>query len=287
MNIKLNKKIIKIAVAALALITTTTTAAPTTITNLTTVSAKAKKHHKKVKKTKKKTYVIAKYYDEFKPCYSYTYNKKKHCYIGHKMSKKERQQFNMPKEQKIQKAKSNYDVPKISKFNDTIADKYDLSYFRWSKTKITINYNNLSLKQQEIAQEAINQINDLDIVKLVKTNGKANITLTATNNIGKEPTLGLTNNDSVGQTYKNLDLLSKSTITLCNPLLEKHGNNNNYDLLVNNTIIHEIGHALGLKHTNKNNTDIMAPHSKPISNDNLHSIIDRHYINGLAILYQN
>lgn len=56
-----------------ALITTTGTLSPTTINNVTSVSAKAKKHHKKVKKTKKskkKTYVIAKYYDEFKPGYS-------------------------------------------------------------------------------------------------------------------------------------------------------------------------------------------------------------------------
>ena len=273
---KISSKLLKSTVTMLSLITLTGTIAPI-IANPTIVQAK---------KTKKKHYVTAKNKYQFKFGYAYTYNKKKHCYIGHKMSKKERQKFNMPKEQKVQKAKSNYDVPKISNFTYTITDKYDLSCFRWSKTKITINYNNLSLKQQKIAQEAINQINDLNIVKLVKTNGKANITLTATNNIGKEPTLGLTNNDSVGQTYKNLDLLSKSTITLCNPLLEKHGNNN-YDLLVNNTIIHEIGHALGLKHTNKNNTDIMAPHSKPISNDNLHSIIDRDYINGLAILYQN
>ena len=274
---KISSKLVKSAVTLLSLITLIGTTIPIVATPTTIQAKKAKKKH----------YVTAKNKYQFKFGYAYTYNKKKHCYIGHKMSKKERQQFNMPKEQKIQKAKSNYDVPKISKFTDTITDKYDLSCFRWSKTKITINYNNLSLKQQKIAQEAINQINDLNIVKLVKTNGKANITLTATNNIGKEPTLGLTNNDSVGQTYKNLDLLSKSTITLCNPLLEKHGNNNNYDLLVNNTIIHEIGHALGLKHTNKNNTDIMAPHSKPISNDNLHSIIDQNYINGLAILYQN
>ena len=273
---KISSKLLKSTVTMLSLITLTGTIAPI-IANPTIVQAK---------KTKKKHYVTAKNKYQFKFGYAYTYNKKKHCYIGHKMSKKERQKFNMPKEQKVQKAKSNYDVPKISNFTYTITDKYDLSCFRWSKTKITINYNNLSLKQQKIAQEAINQINDLNIVKLVKTNGKANITLTATNNIGKEPTLGLTNNDSVGQTYKNLDLLSKSTITLCNPLLEKHGNNN-YDLLVNNTIIHEIGHALGLKHTNKNNTDIMAPYSKPISNDNFHSIIDQDYINGLAILYQN
>ena len=90
MNIKLNTKLIKTAVAALALVTTSATVVPTTITNLTTVSAKTKKHHKKVKKTKKskkKSYVIANYYDEFKPGYSYTYNKKKGVFIGHKMKK--------------------------------------------------------------------------------------------------------------------------------------------------------------------------------------------------------
>ena len=80
MNIKLNNKLIKTAVAALALVTTSATVVPTTVTNLTTASAKAKKHHKKVKKTKKskkKAYGIANYYNEFKSGYSYTYNKKK------------------------------------------------------------------------------------------------------------------------------------------------------------------------------------------------------------------
>ena len=61
MNIKLNNRFIKIAVAPLAFITTSAIIVSTTIINLIIPLAKVKKHLKKVKKT----YVIAKYYDEF------------------------------------------------------------------------------------------------------------------------------------------------------------------------------------------------------------------------------
>ena len=130
MNIKLNKKFIKIAVATLALITTSATVAPTTITNLTTISAKAKKHHKKVKKTKKKAYVIAKYYDEFKPGYSYTYNKKKGVFIGHKM-KKHHASTTDSDGPRVEKATSTYDVPKVKEFTKNSLNQYSLSNKRW------------------------------------------------------------------------------------------------------------------------------------------------------------
>ena len=130
---KISSKLVKSAVTLFSLITLIGTTIPIVATP-TTIQAK---------KDKKKHYITAKNKHQFKFGYAYVYNKKKHCYIGHKMSKKERQQFNMPKEQKIQEAKSNYDVPKISNFTDHILNKYNLSGDRWAKKTITYNDNKL------------------------------------------------------------------------------------------------------------------------------------------------
>ena len=173
----MNIKLIKIAVATLALITASATAAPTTITNLTTLSAKAKKHHKKVKKTKKskkKAYVIAKYYDEFKPGYSYTYNKKKGVFIGNK-KKKHHASITDSDESRVEKATSTYDVPKVKKFTKKIENKYYINHKRWAKTTLTFNDSKLTNEQQQIVEDAIGQINNLGIVTLKKTNKKADI----------------------------------------------------------------------------------------------------------------
>ena len=102
---KISSKLVKSAVTLLSLITLIGTTIPIVATPTTIQAKKAKKKH----------YVTAKNKHQFKFGYAYTYNKKKHCYIGHKMSKKERQHFNIPKEQKIQKSTSKYDVPKINK----------------------------------------------------------------------------------------------------------------------------------------------------------------------------
>lgn len=283
MEIKLNRKFIKLCVAAIALITTTGTLSPTTINNVTSVSAKAKKHHKKVKKTKKskkKTYVIAKYYDEFKPGYSYSYDKKKGVFIGHKMKKRHSSTTDSD-EPKVEQATSTYDVPKVKKFTKKIKQIYDLQGTRWAKVTITYNTNQFSNQQQQIADDAIKQINDLNIIKLKRTNKSADITIE--NTIKNTTNLADSRIESM-DSYKGLKLTDTTTIHIYNENIIKR---NNYQLTLNNTIIHEIGHTLGLAHTNKNNTDIMAPYSKPISNDNSHSIIDQDYINGLAILYQN
>ena len=149
---KILSKLVKSAVTLLSLITLTKTTIPIVATPTTIQAKKAKKKH----------YVTAKNKHQFKFGYAYTYNKKKHCYIGHKMSKKERQQFNMPKEQKIQKAKSNYDVPKISNFTDKVLNKYNLSGDRWAKTKITYDDDKLSNEQQSIVEDAISLIRLFD-----------------------------------------------------------------------------------------------------------------------------
>ena len=286
MNIPLTTKFFKIAVATLALITTSATVAPTTITNLTTISAKAKKHHKKVKKTKKKAYVIAKYYDEFKPGYSYTYNKKKGVFIGHK-TKKHHASTTDSDEPRVEKATSTYDVPKVKKFTKDILNQYGLTGDRWSKTSLTYNDDALSQTQRQIAEDAINQINNLNIIKLTKSNKKANITI----KLGQTNTseLALTFTDPTEDEYKNLDILTNKTIKLYDNNIQEYCKGN-YNLYLNQTIIHELGHALGLKHNEQSKYEIMAPFAninKIATNDGIHTTIDQDYINGLAILYQN
>ena len=284
MNIKLNKKIIKIAVAALALITTTTTAAPTTITNLTTVSAKAKKHHKKVKKTKNKAYVIAKYYDEFKPGYSYTYNKKKGVFIGHKTKKHHASTTDSDKP-KVEQATSTYNVPKVKEFTKDILNKYHIYDERWAKTTLTFNDSKLTNEQQQIVEDAIKQINALGIVTLKKTNKNADIEYKLANKVNTSRLAEETSGDE----YHNLDLLEKATPTIFINQFS-NTNTNNFDLQFNLAILHETGHALGLDHNPNDNSKIMyhvLDTKKMNTIDATHVAIDQDYINGLAILYQN
>ena len=289
MQIKLNKKFIKIVVAALALITANATVAPTTITNLTTVLAKAKKYHKKVKKTKKskkKAYIIAKYYDEFKPGYSYTYNKKKGVFIGQKM-KKDPSSITDSNEPKIEKANSTYNVPKVKEFTKNIIANYNLEGDRWSKTNITVNIQTLTNEQQQIAKDAIEQINNLNIINLTITTKKANITIVPVEQ--NKTASAKTRVEDTGDTYKNLNLIETTTIELYNPTINNHSNGN-YPLELNKIILHELGHAVGLEHTHSDINNIMnsTTYTKNTNTiDPTHAAIDQDYINGLAILYQN
>ena len=291
MNIKLNNKLTKIAVAALALITTSTTAAPTTITNLTTVSAKAKKHHKKVKKTKKskkKAYVIAKYYDEFKPGYSYTYNKKKGVFIGHK-TKKHHASTTDSDEPRVEKATSTYNVPKVKEFTKDILNEYSISDKRWAKTTITYNIEQTTDAQRQIIEDAISQVNNLKIVTLKKVNKNANITINVLSKNGTR--LGQTPRETSGDTYKDkgIKLLEKANVELYNDTIQQY-DNGNYDLELNKTFLHELGHALGLNHTNADKYNIMNSTTYTEGTptiDSTHVAIDQDYINGLAIVYQN
>ncbi|MBI0121979.1 matrixin family metalloprotease [Lactobacillus sp. M0398] len=284
MNIPLTTKFIKIAVATLALITTSATVAPTTITNLTTISAKAKKHHKKVKKTKKKTYVIAKYYDEFKPGYSYTYNKKKGVFIGHK-KKKHHASTTDSDEPRVEKATSTYDVPKVKEFTKDILNKYHIYDERWAKTTLTFNDSKLTNEQQQIVENAIKQINDLGIVTIKKTNKDASINYVTTINYNTNR-LAETRIES-SDDYKGLSLIENTTVSI---FINKFTNKHNFNLVFNTVILHETGHALGLNHTDQDKYEIMSQttyEDKIKTTDNIHTTIDQDYINGLAILYQN
>ncbi|WLT00812.1 matrixin family metalloprotease [Lactobacillus helsingborgensis] len=277
---KSSSKLLKSTVTLLSLITLAGTITPIVATPTTIQAKKAKKKH----------YITAKNKHQFKFGYAYTYNKKKHCYIGHKMSKKERQKFNMPKEQKIQKATSNYDVPKISNFTDKVLNKYNLLDQRWAKTTLTYNDNKLSNKQQNIVEDAINQINNLNIVKLIKTNkDNANLTFALKDKNNGRDLLGNADTEDTGQTYHGLFVSNTSKITFFTDELNKP-TVTNYALTLNKLTIHEVGHALGLDHNLKDKSAIMY-HIIDTDNiqtlDSTHVAIDQDYINRLALLYKN
>ena len=274
---KFSSKLLQSTFTLLSLITLAGTITPIVATPTTIQAKKAKKKH----------YVTTKNKHQFKFGYAYTYNKKKHCYIGHKMSKKERQQFNMPKEQKIQKAKSNYDVPKISNFTDKILDKYNLEGIRWAKTTIKYSIKNANAKQTEIIKETINQINNLNIITLKETSNKANINIKI---FKKDKTqLGQATTEMTGNEYKKLELQNQIDVELYNDTIIEN-DNGNYKLELNKTLLHELGHALGLDHTTTDKNNIMnatAYTRNTNTIDPTHAAIDKDYINGLAILYQN
>lgn len=219
---------------------------------------------------------------QFKQGYKYKYNKKKHIYIGHKM----------PKKRVIQKATSTYDVPKINKFTHNIFNKYNLEGHRWANTEITYNDNALPIEQQDLVEQAIDQINQLNIITLNKTTKtKTNITFKLSDKKKKHHIVGEALTNDKGRKYKGLTLASKATITLYSKELDRYANgNDDYKIKVNEVTLHELGHALGLDHNDQNKHEIMAPTSDtpPMAKiDSTHVALDQDYINGLALIYQN
>jgi len=253
--------------------------------------------------------VIAHKKSQFKKGYKYKYNKKKHVYIGHKKKKIKYEDPNkyypyLCASKPVHKIKPIPDVytntPKIDNFTPKVLDKYHLSGNRFSKTNITYTYNNVSATDQEIINGAIKEINDLGIVNLTPATDNADITLNTDNN---EPKLDDKISQAQGvtytyysheQKYHGLHLITNANIHIHKYVIKTTSlvQPTEKDLLTSNVVIHEIGHALGLKHIPESveKDIIMNPQCSPgsiSSYDRKHVVIDQYYKNALAILYKN
>ena len=253
--------------------------------------------------------VIAKKKSQFKKGYKYTYNKKKHAYIGKKRKKVKYEDPNkyysyLCAEKPVYKIKPIPDVtkdtPKVDNFGPVILNNYYLTGYRFAKNTITYQCNNANQSEQNIINDAITQINDLGIVKLTPVNTNADINI----NINNDPidvNDDLTNDLGVtysyfkwSQKYHGLTLTLNADIELNKVAIKDHSSiqPQEEDLVMNSVIIHEIGHALGLAHVPFaiEKDIIMNPACNPTtisSYDRKHTLIDQYYKNGLAILYKN
>ena len=266
------------------------------ITEQTTVNAKAKT-------------VIAKKKSQFKKGYKYTYNKKKHVYIGKKRKKVKYEDPNkyypyLCAEKPVYKIKPIKDItkntPKIDNFGPVILNNYYLTGYRFAKNTITYQCNNANQSEQNIINAAITQINDLGIVKLTPVNTNADININI-NNGPIDVNDDLTNDLGVtysyfkwSQKYHGLTLTLNADIELNKVAIKDHSSiqPQEEDLVMNSVIIHEIGHALGLAHVPFaiEKDIVMNPACNPTtisSYDRKHVVIDQYYKNGLAILYKN
>lgn len=261
------------------------------ITEQTTVNAKAKTVMLQKKKQVKKGNQGKRH-------------QKKHAY-SRKKAKKTKPK--MPNKKPVNSIKPNtvrqadlvpdltVNTPKIDAFSADIISKYYLLGCCFAKSKITYGYDNVALVDQQTINEAVKQINNLQIVKLLPAQTNPDITIYMDNKtVQNSLELGMTYyHDLPNGNYKHLNVISSVDIYIHkNTVANQISLGANPKLLINNIALHEIGHALGLAHVPStiNNNAIMNAAVNCLAiptNDGLHENLDQYYKNGLAILYKN
>ncbi|WEV52127.1 SLAP domain-containing protein (plasmid) [Lactobacillus sp. ESL0731] len=193
----------------------------------------------------------------------------------------------------IAKVNPAYNAPVVENFDQSIIDQYHLEGHRWQKLTITYNTDEVDKDDLQYVNRVITQINNLHIVNLVPTDDKnaANIGISVEDGADQSD-VGITGyNSFTGKTHKGLDADSKDHITIYSGRIRKWmgwtTTNDNYQSAFMTVTAHELGHALGLAHSEKTGDDIMATYSTTRRIDNDNDLLDEHYKQYLAVLYQN
>lgn len=191
-------------------------------------------------------------------------------------------------------------TPRITYFSDNLCQKCYLNGQFFNTKFITYDLTNLPEHEKHIAQDAIQQINDLHLVHLQQAAPRQipDIIMQMSNDpnvvdpINHKYILADTASFHSKINHNNLVEVDQAIITFYAKALQIYSTGPDYDLNLNEITIHEIGHALGLKHIDNNieSDIIMNPRNAAYhtsSYDRLHTYIDQYYKNCLALIYRN